>query len=172
MCSSDLFGLALRPEFRDYMQRTLDNAKTLANALAAQGFRVITGGTDTHLILCDVTPLGVTGKEATAALESIGVTINKNSIPGETRSPMVTSGVRYGTPAATTRGMGAREMELIATWSSEAIAARENPAKLSAIRGEVVKAARTFPVPGLDARTLADTANATTSEATDAPAAS
>ena len=164
------FGLALRPEFRDYMQRTLDNAKTLANALAANGFRVITGGTDNHLILCDVTQLGVTGKEATAALESIGVTINKNSIPGETRSPMVTSGVRYGTPAATTRGMGPREMEQIATWSAEAIAARENPAALAAIEREVAKVAREFPVPGLDARTLADEAPSARHAATsDAP---
>ena len=157
------FGLALRPEFRDYMQRTLENAKTLAAALAAHGFRVITGGTDNHLILCDVTPLGVTGKEATAALEAVGVTINKNSIPGETRSPMVTSGVRYGTPAATTRGMGRGEMEQIATWSAEAIAARENPTALAKIEREVAKMARAFPVPGLDARALADAASAVAS---------
>ena len=156
------FGLALRPEFRDYMQRTLDNAKALAASLAAAGFRIITGGTDNHLILCDVTPLGVTGAEATKALEAVGITINKNSIPGETRSPMVTSGVRYGTPAATTRGMGRAEMEQIAVWSAEAIAAREDPSKLAAIKGEVVKAAREFPVPGIDARTLADAASAST----------
>ncbi|MEY4036531.1 MAG: hypothetical protein RL715_750, partial [Chloroflexota bacterium] len=97
----------------------------LAAALKSNGFGVVTGGTDNHLILCDVTPLGVTGKEATAALETAGITINKNSIPGETRSPMVTSGVRYGTPAATTRGMGPAEMEQIAVWSAEAIARRE-----------------------------------------------
>jgi glycine hydroxymethyltransferase len=105
--------------------------------------------------LCDVTPLGVTGKEATAALEAVGVTINKNSIPGETRSPMVTSGVRYGTPAATTRGMGLAEMEQIAQWSVEAIAAREDAAKLEQIRREVVKVAQQFPVPGNDAAELA-----------------
>ena len=85
------FKFALEPAFRTYIERTLANAQTLAAALAACGFGVITGGTDTHLILCDVTPLGVTGKEATLALESVGITINKNSIPGETRSPMVTS---------------------------------------------------------------------------------
>ena len=100
-------------------------------------------------------PLGVTGKEATAALEAVGVTINKNSIPGETRSPMVTSGVRYGTPAATTRGMGLAEMEQIAQWSVEAIAARDDAAKLEQIRREVVKVARQFPVPGNDAAELA-----------------
>jgi glycine hydroxymethyltransferase len=150
------FKLALDPSFRDYMERTLANAKTLAAALASRGFGVVTGGTDTHLILCDVTPLGVTGKEATLALESVGVTINKNSIPGETRSPMVTSGVRYGTPAATTRGMGAAEMERIAEWSAEAIEKRDDPAALRRIATEVSALARTFPVPGRDATTLAE----------------
>ena len=149
------FSLALEPEFRSYMKRTLENAQVLAAALKAHGFGVVTGGTDNHLILCDVTPLGVTGKEATAALESAGITINKNSIPGETRSPMVTSGVRYGTPAATTRGMGPAEMEQIAAWSAEAIARREDPAALARIEGEVIKMARAFPVPGSDATALA-----------------
>ena len=138
MCSSDL------------------NAKSLAAALAAHGFGVVTGGTDTHLILCDVTPLGVTGKEATLALEAVGVTINKNSIPGETRSPMVTSGVRYGTPAATTRGMGEAEMVQIAAWSAEAIARRDDPAALRRIAAEVSALARRFPVPGRDATSLAE----------------
>lgn len=149
------FKLALQPEFRTYMEKTLENAQALAAALAARGFGVISGGTDNHLILCDVTPLGVTGKEATAALEAVGVTINKNSIPGETRSPMVTSGVRYGTPAATTRGMGIAEMEQIAQWSAEAIAARDDAAKLEQIRAEVTTLSRRFPVPGNDAAELA-----------------
>ena len=149
------FSLALEPSFRTYMERTLANATVLATALAANGFRVITGGTDNHLVLCDVTPLGVTGKEATAALESVGITVNKNSIPGETRSPMVTSGVRYGTPAATTRGMGPAEMEQIAAWSAETIAQREDPGALARIRDEVTKLARGFPVPGRDASDLA-----------------
>ncbi len=150
------FKFALEPAFRTYMEQTLANAQTLAGALAACGFGVITGGTDTHLILCDVTPLGVTGKEATLALEAVGITINKNSIPGETRSPMVTSGVRYGTPAATTRGMGAREMEKIAQWSVDAIARRDDPAGLAHIAREVSELARTFPVPGRDATMLAE----------------
>jgi glycine hydroxymethyltransferase len=149
------FSLALEPEFRSYMKRTLENAQVLAAALASNGFGVVTGGTDNHLILCDVTPLGVTGKEATAALETAGITINKNSIPGDTRSPMVTSGVRYGTPAATTRGMGPAEMEQIAVWSAEAIARREDPAALARIEAEVIKMARVFPVPGADASALA-----------------
>jgi glycine hydroxymethyltransferase len=149
------FSLALEPEFRTYMKRTLENAQVLAAALAANGFGVVTGGTDNHLILCDVTPLGVTGKEATAALEAAGITINKNSIPGETRSPMVTSGVRYGTPAATTRGMGPAEMEQIAVWSAEAIARREDPAALLRIETEVTKMSCAFPVPGVDASALA-----------------
>ena len=149
------FSLALEPEFRSYMKRTLENAQVLAAALKTNGFGVVTGGTDNHLILCDVTPLGVTGKEATTALESAGITINKNSIPGETRSPMVTSGVRYGTPAATTRGMGPAEMEQIAAWSAEAIARREDPAALARIEAKVIKMARAFPVPGSDATALA-----------------
>ena len=94
-------------------------------------------------------------KEATAALETVGITVNKNSIPGETRSPMVTSGVRYGTPAATTRGMGPAEMEQIAAWSAETIAQREDPGALARIRDEVTKLARGFPVPGRDASDLA-----------------
>ena len=149
------FTLALDPSFRTYIERTLANATVLAAALASNGFRVITGGTDNHLILCDVTPLGVTGKEATLALESVGITVNKNSIPGETRSPMVTSGVRYGTPAATTRGMGSAEMEQIAAWSAETIKLREDPTALARIRREVTKLAQGFPVPGHDASALA-----------------
>ena len=160
------FSLALEPEFRSYMKRTLENAQVLAAALQSNGFGVVTGGTDNHLILCDVTPLGVTGKEATAALEAAGITINKNSIPGETRSPMVTSGVRYGTPAATTRGMGSAEMEQIAVWSAEAIARREDPAALARIEAEVIKMARAFPVPGADASALARAGDAHPSRST------
>jgi glycine hydroxymethyltransferase len=160
------FSLALEPEFRSYMKRTLENAQVLASALKSNGFGVVTGGTDNHLILCDVTPLGVTGKEATAALETAGITINKNSIPGETRSPMVTSGVRYGTPAATTRGMGSAEMEQIAVWSAEAIARREDPAALARIEAEVIKMARAFPVPGADASALAQAGDAQPSRST------
>ena len=160
------FSLALEPEFRSYMKRTLENAQVLAAALKLNGFGVVTGGTDNHLILCDVTPLGVTGKEATAALEAAGITINKNSIPGETRSPMVTSGVRYGTPAATTRGMGPAEMEQIAVWSAEAIARREDPAALGRIEAEVIKMARAFPVPGADASALARAGDAHPSRST------
>ena len=160
------FSLALEPEFRTYMKRTLENAQVLAAALKSNGFGVVTGGTDNHLILCDVTPLGVTGKEATAALEAAGITINKNSIPGETRSPMVTSGVRYGTPAATTRGMGSAEMEQIAVWSAEAIARREDPAALARIEAEVIKMARAFPVPGADASALARAGDAHPSRST------
>jgi glycine hydroxymethyltransferase len=160
------FSLALEPEFRSYMKRTLENAQVLAAALKSNGFGVVTGGTDNHLILCDVTPLGVTGKEATAALETAGITINKNSIPGETRSPMVTSGVRYGTPAATTRGMGSAEMEQIAVWSAEAITRREDPAALARIEAEVIKMARAFPVPGADASALAQAGDAQPSRST------
>lgn len=160
------FSLALEPEFRTYMKRTLENAQVLAAALKSNGFGVVTDGTDNHLILCDVTPLGVTGKEATAALEAAGITINKNSIPGETRSPMVTSGVRYGTPAATTRGMGSAEMEQIAVWSAEAIARREDPAALARIEAEVIKMARAFPVPGADASALARAGDAHPSRST------
>ncbi|MFP5527284.1 serine hydroxymethyltransferase [Peptococcus simiae] len=108
------FGEALKPEFKAYMQQVVDNAQTLAKSLTEKGFRLVSGGTDTHLILIDTKAVGMTGKEAEAILDDLGVTTNKNGIPFDTEKPMVTSGLRIGTPAVTTRGMGEKEMEQIA----------------------------------------------------------
>ncbi|MFM9413574.1 serine hydroxymethyltransferase [Peptococcus simiae] len=108
------FGEALKPEFKTYMQQVVDNAQTLAKSLTEKGFRLVSGGTDTHLMLIDTKAVGMTGKEAEAILDNLGVTTNKNGIPFDTEKPMVTSGLRIGTPAVTTRGMGEKEMEQIA----------------------------------------------------------
>lgn len=108
------FGEALKPEFKTYMQQVVDNAQTLAKSLTEKGFRLVSGGTDTHLMLIDTKAVGMTGKEAEAILDNLGVTTNKNGIPFDTEKPMVTSGLRIGTPAVTTRGMGEKEMKQIA----------------------------------------------------------
>ncbi|MFD2131624.1 serine hydroxymethyltransferase [Pseudogracilibacillus auburnensis] len=108
------FGENAHPEFITYMKQVLQNAKTLAEALMAEGLHVVTGGTDNHLILLDLRNIGITGKEAQYLLDEIGITVNKNILPFDTASPNVTSGIRVGTPAATTRGMGTEEMKMIA----------------------------------------------------------
>lgn len=108
------FGEALKPEFKTYMQQVVDNAQTLAKSLTEKGFRLVSGGTDTHLMLIDTKAVGMTGKEAETILDNLGVTTNKNGIPFDTEKPMVTSGLRIGTPAVTTRGMGEKEMKQIA----------------------------------------------------------
>ncbi|MGE5553477.1 MAG: serine hydroxymethyltransferase [Betaproteobacteria bacterium] len=115
------FGEALTPEFRDYQRRIVENAQALAKALLARGFRLVSGGTDNHLMLINLQSRGLTGKEAEARLDSIGITVNKNTVPNETQSPMVTSGIRVGTPAVTTRGMGPAEMEEIARIMDEVL---------------------------------------------------
>ncbi|RKX47686.1 MAG: serine hydroxymethyltransferase, partial [Thermotogae bacterium] len=108
------FGEALKDNFKEYQQNILSNAKALARELEERGLRIVSGGTDTHLFLVDLNPKGVTGKAAEKALERADITVNKNTIPKETRSPFVTSGIRIGTPAVTTRGMGEPEMAEIA----------------------------------------------------------
>jgi glycine hydroxymethyltransferase len=113
------FGEALKPEFRIYQQQVVNNASLLAQAFAGRGFRVVSGGTDTHLMLLDMRSKGLTGKQAETMLDAVGITVNKNTIPFDPQSPMVTSGIRLGTPAVTTRGMGGEDMDRIA----EAVAA-------------------------------------------------
>ncbi|MDI6871367.1 MAG: serine hydroxymethyltransferase [Bacillota bacterium] len=117
------FGEALTPEFRAYQKRIVENAQALAKALLARGFRLVSGGTDNHLMLINLQNRGLTGKEAESRLDSIGITVNKNTVPNETQSPMVTSGIRIGTPAVTTRGMGPAEMEEIARIMAEVLVA-------------------------------------------------
>ena len=140
------FGEALRPEFKDYQGRVLQNARALAAALAEQGFRIVSGGTDCHLFSVDLRPKNVTGKEAEAALDAAGITVNKNAIPYDPLKPAIASGIRIGTPAVTTRGMGPGDMKRIAGWIAEAVAARDKTSKLSAIAREVEVFCGSFPI--------------------------
>lgn len=141
---------AARPEFKQYAAAIVQNAKSLAAALATGGLRIVSGGTDNHLMLVDVRPLGLTGKEAESALHSAGIVVNKNTIPNDPESPMVTSGVRIGTPAVTSRNMGTSDMETIAGHILDAVKSALDDAALKALKAEVAKFASRFPVPGLD----------------------
>jgi glycine hydroxymethyltransferase len=143
-------GEALRPEFADYAQRVVANARALAEALAERGFELVSGGTDTHLILVDLTSKGVTGKVAAKALDRARLTLNFNTVPFETRSPFDPSGIRLGTPAATTRGMSDLEMRVIAAWIDEGVEAakRGDEAALARIAAEVAELTVSFPIPG------------------------
>ena len=141
------FGEALKPEFTDYQKQVVANAQTLAASLEAKGLRICSGGTDNHLMLVDVTPLGITGKDAATALDEAGMTVNKNAIPFDTKSPFVTSGIRIGTPAATSRGMKEPEMEHIADWIYRTLSDHENEENLRAIHAEVLALTSRFPRP-------------------------
>ena len=140
------FKEALAPEFAVYAQQIVANAKVLAEALAAEGYRIISGGTDTHLMLVDVFQKGILGSEAESALGEAGITVNKNAIPYDTNPPMKPSGIRIGTPALTTRGMKESEMRVIAGWIAQALEHRADAAKLKQIRGEVLSLAEKFPL--------------------------
>jgi glycine hydroxymethyltransferase len=142
------FGEALQPEFKAYAAQTVANAKALAEAMQAEGFRVISGGTDTHLMLIDVFSKGMFGSEAEVALGLAGITVNKNAIPFDTNPPMKPSGIRLGTPALTTRGMKEPEMRTIAGWIAEALTQRNDGSKLADIRGRVGELAEQFPLYG------------------------
>jgi glycine hydroxymethyltransferase len=145
------FLLAAGEDFRADQQRTVDNARVLAETLAGHGARVVSGGTDNHLMLVDVTPLGVTGSEAERLLDAVGITVNKNAIPFDQNPPNVASGIRVGTPAVTTRGMGADEMRSIGRLIVEAITQRDDPATGRRLSAEVAQIVGRFPVPGLPA---------------------
>ena len=142
------FGEALQPEFKAYSAQTVANAKVLAEALAAHGFRIISGGTDTHVVLIDVFAdgRGVLGSEAEAALGAAGITVNKNAIPFDKNPPLKPSGIRLGTPALTTRGMKEGEMRTIAAWIAEALEHRQDAGKLADLRGRVGELAEQFPL--------------------------
>jgi glycine hydroxymethyltransferase len=141
------FGEALRPEFRAYAAQVVANARTIAHELARRDFRLVSGGTDNHLVLVDVTSRGLTGKVAEKALDAAGITVNRNTIPYETRPPLDPSGVRIGTPALTTRGMLEPEMRRIAGWIGDVLAAPDDGALQSRVRGEVVEMGNQFPAP-------------------------
>jgi glycine hydroxymethyltransferase len=128
------------------MKRTVDNAKMLAATLAADGAAVVSGGTDNHLMLVDVTPLGVTGREAETLLDEIGITVNKNAIPFDKNPPMVASGIRIGTPALTTRGMREAEMDQVAELITRVLAAPDDDRALAMVKDEVERLCRKFPL--------------------------
>src|SRR5450432_721317 len=137
---------ALQPEFRDYARQVVANAKVLAQSLADEGFRIISGGTDTHLVLVDVFSKGMLGSEAEKALGEAGITVNKNAIPFDTNPPMKPSGVRIGTPALTTRGMKETDMTQIGRWIAEALLHRTDAAVLSKVRKQVLDLCEAFPL--------------------------
>ncbi|HLH36660.1 MAG TPA: serine hydroxymethyltransferase [Alloacidobacterium sp.] len=140
------FREALQPDFKQYAAQIVANAKVLAETLQAEGFRIISGGTDTHLMLVDVFAKGMLGSEAEAALGEAGITVNKNAIPYDTNPPLKPSGIRIGTPALTTRGMKEAEMRVIGKWISQALNERANPQALARIRGQVLELAEQFPL--------------------------
>lgn len=143
------FGEALKPAFKNYASMVIKNAKKLSSELEKYGFRLVTGGTDTHLILIDLTNKGVTGKEAENILDIAGLSTNKNMIPYDTRKPLDPSGLRIGTAAATTRGMKEQEMIKIAKWINDIIENHNNKEKVEKIKKEVIKFCKKFPVPGI-----------------------
>src|SRR5579859_99412 len=139
------FAEALRPEFRTYAAQVVANAKSLAAALQEAGFRIVSGGTDNHLMLVDVFEKGILGSEAESALGKAGITVNKNAIPYDTNPPLKQSGIRIGTPALTTRGMKEAEMREVAKWIARVLENRNDDALLERIRGEVAELANQFP---------------------------
>ncbi len=139
------FKEALDPSFTEYQKQVLRNAKVLSEELIAKGYDLVSGGTDNHLMLVDLTKQDITGKEAEEALVRAGITVNKNTVPFETRSPFITSGIRIGVPAATTKGMKEGEMKMIASLIDRAIKARADESKLSEIKAEVKELCARFP---------------------------
>jgi glycine hydroxymethyltransferase len=140
------FHEAMQPEFRDYARQIVANAKVLAQKLADEGFRIISGGTDTHLMLVDVFSKGMLGSEAEKALGEAGITVNKNAIPFDTNPPLKPSGIRIGTPALTTRGMKEAEMRQIGHWIAEVLQQRSDAAVLAKVRKQVLELCEAFPL--------------------------
>jgi glycine hydroxymethyltransferase len=142
------FGEALKPSFKQYAKQVLKNAKAMEVVFKERGIRLLTGGTSNHLLLADVYgSIGVTGKEAEKVLDLVGITLNKNSIADDTRGPMDPSGIRFGTPAITTRGLKEKECMRVAVWMIEALEHRNDKKKLAAIKKEVEKLCKKFPIP-------------------------
>jgi glycine hydroxymethyltransferase len=141
--------LAATPEFREDQRRTVENAGILATEIVARGGRLITGGTDNHMLSVDVTPFGVTGREAERLLDEVGITVNKNAIPFDPNPPNIASGIRIGTPATTTRGFGAAEMREVGRLIVASLTSRDEPAEQAKIAAEVRDVCGRFPVPGL-----------------------
>jgi glycine hydroxymethyltransferase len=140
---------AATPAFQEYARQTVENARVLAETLEGAGLRLVSGGTETHLVLVDVTPLGLVGNVAATALEAAGIVTNYNTIPFDPQPPTIGSGVRMGTPALTTRGMRTDEMRRVGTLIAQALEAHEDPTALANIRDQVSQLCEAFPAPGL-----------------------
>ena len=140
------FKEALEPEFKAYTQRVIDNAKLMCEVILSRGIDVVTGKTDNHIVLMDLISKGVTGKDCEAALGHANITTNKNAVPNDPQSPFVTSGIRLGTPAITTRGFGASEVEILSNWICDIVLDHENEDKINLIKGRVIEMCNRFPV--------------------------
>jgi len=137
---------AMRPDFKDYQNQVMDNAKAMAGVLMERGYAIVSGGTDNHLILVSLIDKDITGKDADAALESANITVNKNTVPNDPRSPFVTSGLRLGTPAITTRGFGIEETQQLSHWIADILDDIENEVMIKRVRGQVLELCKRFPV--------------------------
>ena len=142
------FKEALQPDFKDYQGKVLANARAMAGVFLERGYKVVSGGTDDHLFLVDLIDKGITGKEADAALGAANITVNKNAVPNDPQSPFVTSGIRVGTPAVTTRGFGEAEVRELAGWMCDVMDDVNNQAGIDAVRGKVLDICKRFPVYG------------------------
>ena len=142
------FKEALQPDFKDYQGKVLANARAMAGVFLERGYKVVSGGTDDHLFLVDLIDKGITGKEADAALGAANITVNKNAVPNDPQSPFVTSGIRVGTPAVTTRGFGEAEVRELAGWMCDVMDDVNNQAGVDAVRGKVLDICKRFPVYG------------------------
>jgi glycine hydroxymethyltransferase len=138
---------AMQPAFRQYARQVVDNARALADALLSGGLSLVSGGTDNHLILVDVSPLGISGQQAETILDRCGITANKNVIPYDRRPRTDPSGIRFGTPAITSRGMGGDEMQRIGRWIAALLRSPNDQSLAQRVAGEVAELCRTFPVP-------------------------
>lgn len=144
------FKEALQPDFATYQQQVVDNARALAAALMARGYKIVSGGTDNHLMLVDLIGRELTGKDAEAALGAANITVNKNAVPGDPRSPFVTSGVRLGTPAITTRGFGVAETQALGGWIADVLDHPSDAAVIERVKDEVLAICRRLPVYAAD----------------------
>jgi glycine hydroxymethyltransferase len=140
------FKEALEPAFKDYMQHVVDNAKTMCEVIISRGVDVVTGGTENHIVLVDLRNKDITGKDLEKALGDVNITVNKNAVPNDPRSPFVTSGVRLGTPAVTTRGFKTEEIKLLSNWICDVIENIDNESVKSEIKNKVIKLTREYPV--------------------------
>ena len=140
------FKEALEPSFKDYQAMVIANAKAIAGTLIDRGYHIVSGGTENHLALIDLSPQDITGKATSIALEEANITVNKNSVPGDKRSPFVTSGLRLGTPAMTTRGMAVEQAKLVGSWIADVLDAHEDPQVIASVKQRVLSLCRDFPV--------------------------